>query len=605
MSNKFIRLNGDVLLEYIYNNVSSTGFNTNHKKLLLLTNSNLSTNYVLSANNLEEEFGNVLNKSAVELNKEFVFTNQNLSYNALDYLDELTNTNDLPLLFSPDLQPVYDELNIHLPSGYNFENNLGLLVRAYIISLNGERIYLTSRYISNEEFLTPNSKSFLLGQVYYSYKINVKILSTQWLLNEQSNSNDTNRIFYKISNTNGLLPSTQINFELLEVNNKRFEQQIEYFNAFNVVSISINPFDITSDIFASIDEQEGYFLLKPNWINGSFEEYISQLNRVGGDWNIINDIEILEQIGNVYQRTSNWSYIQRERFDEGIKYRPIIENASTAVSYKINYTLRLYDSVSNEQIYKQASFISFDVKKWGIDFKKINLGTNPVIDKIYNLVQKNTLSPFVFKSNNIEIKYVTKMIDNYKVFINNNNQKYSQGVFQIVISNTRSEIEFLFYNDLSLPMNLNGVGIFNLEFDGLKKIIIGVNDTSDLSNGKLLFTISKDNAKDILSQTNKNFHITLIDNTNNETLFYRGTWISQSDFILNVREKEFEIKTLENNTLKENNILLVNQNNELTNNINELNNKIIELNRQISLIQSGLFVRNDVTNNNFIRNTII
>ena len=80
--------------------------------------------------------------------------------------------------------------------------------------------------------------------------------------------------------------------------------------------------------------------------------------------------------------------MQTSDFEDPYLFRPIIKNANAAVSYRIEYNLRLYNSIDNSQIIKRASFGSFDTKKYGKKMKRINLGTVPTVTKIYNVIDK-------------------------------------------------------------------------------------------------------------------------------------------------------------------------------------------------------------------------
>jgi tetratricopeptide (TPR) repeat protein len=66
--------------------------------------------------------------------------------------------------------------------------------------------------------------------------------------------------------------------------------------------------------------------------------------------------DVYEYLVNVYTQTSN--------YDDPILFRPIILNSANAVSFSIDYTLRIYNRSDGTQIIKKARITSFDVKKY-------------------------------------------------------------------------------------------------------------------------------------------------------------------------------------------------------------------------------------------------
>jgi hypothetical protein len=72
------------------------------------------------------------------------------------------------------------------------------------------------------------------------------------------------------------------------------------------------------------------------------------------------------------------------------RFRPIIINSHIATSYRIIYTLRLLNKVDNSQIIRTVQYSSFDVKKYGRRFRKLNLGTVPNVTKVYNTLPGET-----------------------------------------------------------------------------------------------------------------------------------------------------------------------------------------------------------------------
>jgi len=105
---------------------------------------------------------------------------------------------------------------------------------------------------------------------------------------------------------------------------------------------------------------------------------------------IFHQIVVSEQIGNQFNVSSEQTFTQTDDFDLPTLFRPIILNSSVAVSYAINYTMRLYNRADNTQIIKKARLVSYDPKKYGRRLMKLNLGTVPTIAKVYNKLGDNS-----------------------------------------------------------------------------------------------------------------------------------------------------------------------------------------------------------------------
>ena len=128
-----------------------------------------------------------------------------------------------------------------------------------------------------------------------------------------------------------------------------------------------------------------YFELTGKIIGSTLSNFIATLNSQGNaDYMIFHQIVLSEQIGLSFRKTSEQMFTQTQDFDLPILYRPIISHSATAVSFAINYNMRLYNKADNTQIIKQARYVSYDPKKYGRRLMKINLGTVPTVANVYN-----------------------------------------------------------------------------------------------------------------------------------------------------------------------------------------------------------------------------
>jgi hypothetical protein len=158
-------------------------------------------------------------------------------------------------------------------------------------------------------------------------------------------------------------------------------------------STSILNRDIYDNLYAQVIQSTNgdYFELSGEVAGSSMENLIGQLNSSGGNYVVFHEVSVTEQVGAVFSQTSFQVFTQKgPNFDEPILFRPIIKNANTAVSFNINYILRLYNTVDATQIIKNASLTSFETQKYGRQMLQINLGVVPTVANVYNQINNDT-----------------------------------------------------------------------------------------------------------------------------------------------------------------------------------------------------------------------
>ena len=92
----------------------------------------------------------------------------------------------------------------------------------------------------------------------------------------------------------------------------------------------------------------------------------------------------------MFTQTSFQVISQTQDFDEPILFRPIIKNANKAVSFSINYVLRLYNKADATQIIKNAKLTSFEPQVYGPNMIQVNLGVVPTVANVYNQINNDT-----------------------------------------------------------------------------------------------------------------------------------------------------------------------------------------------------------------------
>jgi len=180
-----------------------------------------------------------------------------------------------------------------------------------------------------------------------------------------------------------------------------------------------------------------------------------------------------------------------------------------------------------------------------------------------------------------------------------NEQKYIKGDTCLVISPYDSFQLFTIYKDntSNKPVNLTNTGTLYLNFIGSSGDVIIPNyteaDNIDIVNGQVLFKISKEDARTILSLDDNNFYITAKKKigdgyTEDETVLYQGQWSSYTDATqssISAIVNELSARILE---LEESVKNLTDTNNQLTNQITSLENTVADRNKTINSLNAEL-----------------
>jgi len=193
-----------------------------------------------------------------------------------------------------------------------------------------------------------------------------------------------------------------------------------------------------------------------------------------------------------------------------------------------------------------------------------------------------------------------------------NDQPLPQGDATIRISPFDDYFLFTLYDDVDgedTPIDLSNVGNIFMNFIGTTDEIDIKNHTQveevDLSQGQVLFRITRSDSKKILALNNNNFYIStkMIDETDgsisDESVVYQGIWLAFDDasrISLNSQIEEQRIEYSiqlgnlqdENMQLKEDNAFLVTSSSEDDLTIQQLQNSNTELTNEIAILSADL-----------------
>ena len=597
-TSKYVQLGPQVLLEYIYQDpVIPTVIDTdlNGARNMILYNSYTDSNFMFTEDNPFVPTGNYRTYSSIPINanrNKYAYLTTNMPLNYLDYdtnlpdvaslLAQLTTNPNVPVEF---LQ--YDTIRLHLVSGFSFAlQGDGIIFEVQLTdNADNKHNIVSLTYLNTDSYEVINPDEFIVGERLYNKYIELKIPAISYLADiSQSLPSNTSSLSHAISNGTGVNYSSMINFVMKNIVTTQTVNGYKYFLTGDETAASINRTDEYSGLAAVIEESTSgdYFELYGQYNGVIYEDFIVNYLNTLPNSNIIvfHDIIVVEQVSTSFIVTSKHSFLQTGDFQESYKFRPIILNSSNATSYRIDYTLRIYNQYDNSQIIRQSQFASFDVKKYGRRIRKINLGVEPVIAKVYNtlsdnkpvinLVNYNRMKISQDGGGSVQTQFVTSFADRNKISasvtavkitpavqqegdvlptakgqsmlasdiplsiqqISSIEKVYKQGEAPIGISPFDNFYQFIIYNNatssavgLSSPqlLDLTHAGTLYLNFfdqtTGLRIKIPSYNNIKQINpvNGEVIFKIPTDQSLKILGLTDTNYYISSVLSTGSDT----------------------------------------------------------------------------------------
>ena len=590
-SSKYIQVSSSVLMEYVYSDQEQINVVGNPYRIPVTTApiwkmSNLhsgqdqilnSDSSELIQDNLPIGTANVRNRSfgailpykgaSLDINK-LVFYN--------DYDPELTPSVNLPIVFSGIQSPVYDTVRLHLIQGFNFEDNAGLIMSLKVKKKSGGTLVLANfSYNKDDTFEIINPSPFFFGGKVYDSYVEIRVLSLYNLIYDYwlgVLTGDT--VVERITDFDGVKREQMIEVFFGWVKETTRVDGQDYLEIFDVTAIDLPVRDQFETISAKIEESSGGDYIEFYATYGGFiiENYILDLNSSGYDFILLHDLILSEYVYDPASSTYSWvktdelQITQTDNYDSPNLYRPIVKNSS-AIAFKIDYIVRLYDRNTSSQVWKTASLISNSASKYGRKIRSINLGENPIQTKIYNQnvikdIQINKISDPVLSTT----KYITSLATNSNISITAetinpspttngspttitnqdtvlqnegtaNQQGYSNGLGRMFIPDSIAFLRFTMYqkvNGQNTRMNLSGLGNLYIVFeDNLGQSLEFVeypNQYTSKGGGEVVFRLSEKETKNVLSLQTRTFKIYLENDANERTFLYAGNFYSIAEY---------------------------------------------------------------------------
>lgn len=394
-SSRFIQISEQILIEYVYTSQATpTTFNTASYPIELMRDTNTKGTYFFNTDSVASVMGNYRDISAVSNNAtktQYVSLDTDIGVPYNDFSPALTDSADLLQTFSPELDVAYDKIKIHFVAGFNFEGFDGIVFEALAPRRDSVMLNLASINFLKTDTPTFSPEPLLLADKLYATYIEWRVPSL-YFMNNLFSAAEPNGVAYKITEGQGFLSTPPITLRATGIYQTIVENAYSFYEMQEINSVSILSRDIYDNLYAQVIQSDNgdYFELSGQVTGSTFSNFIAQLNSSGGQYVVFHEISVTEQVGQVFTQTSFQVITQDTEFDEPVLFRPIIKNANKAVSFSINYVLRLYNKADATQIIKNAKLTSFEPQIYGPNMIQVNLGVVPTVANVYNRINNDT-----------------------------------------------------------------------------------------------------------------------------------------------------------------------------------------------------------------------
>jgi hypothetical protein len=570
-SSFYVQLAPYLLLEYTYGG-NDTTYLSSQVKLARLENKYTGEMQFLNGSAAQNTTQNVLDFSAANLGGyKWAFLDKDVPVPYISIDSNLVYTDMSGIFTSTYVE--YDRVRIHILSGYRLEDIQGLIAQVYVREAQTSKnsIFANNVYLNSDDRDILNPKPVLLGDRMYDRYIEFFIPSLKEV-NKDFYANPVNPVsvgYQYSTNTRGFLFNSAIYVKVYEISTIEKKNGNLFLYTEDSYEVNVNQEDTYSLLTANIEEATDgdYFVYYPTYAGNFIEEFISELNAAGGNYAVINDIDVYEQVGLENYMTSSFSQVQLGDFDQPLEFRPLIRYSDTAVSFSIDYTVRIYNRENGYQLIRKSSTTSFYPKKYGKNIEKIALAEQSYPFKVYNKVYGGSTVTFNTpeSSSGFNTVYIPVFYDSKNLVIqtksvlaegaNPVNPNFGiddiflgQGDARIYLGDFDSYFKFSVFQVNSPPKKMDlSASIIQLAFkDSAGNMIkIPALDTTaenSSTDGEIVFKVPAYVKDKVLGKSTavKNFYLVSTNPGAADTILYTGT----VDNVNNVGKEQARLKTL-------------------------------------------------------------
>jgi len=377
---KYVKLDKNILLEYIYNDSNLIGESYN----ILVNSKYRAQAYIAGSSSITN------NTIANQLFKIDTLSNRYglIDTNYYSFLQEKNYSAGNPIQ--------HDTLKIHLPINWTFGEYLGFYVRVYAFDSFNMKTYELSNFyfdmtnVNQTYLLNFSAPPLLFQEKLWGKNISIDIPSLN-AISSQLNGTlaKEDSINYNLTNGDGLSTTSPIFIDFHFINN------IQTINNVSTYLLSSN----STTTISQAPEYENLGLVVEHATNGDyfeiygiyadtlagFKKFIDDSVALDRRYYVQYDITLYEQ--NIRGKTTTVTVT--DNFNETIEYRPIIKYSTTTAI--IDVEMRVIDSVDSTFIIRRASYgmLQDELSKYSLNMMKINV-SNVSKPKIYNL--KNSIN---------------------------------------------------------------------------------------------------------------------------------------------------------------------------------------------------------------------
>jgi hypothetical protein len=576
-SSFYLQLAPYILLEYTYGG-SDTSYLSSQVKLSRIENKYTGEMQFLNGSAAQHTTQNVLDYSAANIGGyKWAFLDKDVPVPYIATDSNLVYTDMSGIFTSTYVQ--YDRVRLHLLSGYRLEDIQGLIAQVYVKEAQTSKnaILANNVYLNSDERDILNPKPLLLGDRMYDRYIEFLVPSLKEA-NRDFYSNPVNPIsigYQYSSNTRGFLYNSAIYIKVFEISSIEQKSGNLILSTADDFEINVNQEDTYSLLKANIEEASDgdYFIYYPTYAGNFIEEFIAELNSIGGNYSVLNDIDVYEQIGGDNYLTYSFTQVQQGDFDQPLEFRPVVKYADSAVSFSIDYTVRIFNRENGYQIIRKASSTSYYPKKYGKNLEKIALSQQSYPFKVYNKVYGGATvthnSPEITTSG-FNTVYIPVFYDSRNVVIQNKSVLadganpldpnfgtdgiyLGQGDARLYLSDFDAYFKISVFQVNSPPKKMDlSASTIQLAFKDTTGSFIKIpalDNTTDSSSvhGELVFKVPGYVKEKVIGKSTsvKNFYLISSTPGAADTILYTGT----VDNIDNIAKEQARVKTLANAVL--------------------------------------------------------
>jgi len=491
---------------------------------------------------------NTRNNSVVQTNQNtFVTLDPSLIVPYNDFNSNLTNTANLEITFTSNIQVVYDSVRYHILAGYNLDNVDGLVLQIQYLDVDGSYVTFSqiklSKGSSQTYTLSPNPLT--IGSNIFDKYYEVKIPSLVDMNNKYGAATSPNKPKTLAGLTSksgrGYQTAAPIRIKAFEILSTTTTNGYDTYGTDLLAALSLESTDPFKNIGAYIapSDQGDYFEYFATDNGGFPEDFILFQNSIGNSYYLNHTIETLEQVGGALLNTSNFSNIQTTAYDVPNLLRPIVRYPQVASSFTLRYTMTLVNNKDQSRLIRVATYTSTDVSRYGAEIQPLQLQVLPQQQKIYNKVagganisisgNRNTPKQItkysnVFVDRTLVNTSLTNLVVNGTTLREDTSNdttataaiSYGVGQAYITISPFDNYYKFTFFqkaNDgTTKNIDLSSSGEYSMVFiDNQNKKVsapsIVDNNIAKPAKGELAFKVDESLATQILQFTNKKFYI--------------------------------------------------------------------------------------------------